>query len=146
MSNFADQYSATHTLSESQTDQLEVLFQKQWWSGGRSADDVRRLLRHSNVVFGIIDNATQELVAFARVLTDTVIKAWIFDVIVHEDHRGTGLGTKLMEQILAHPEIKAVRHVELYCRSEKLEFYQRHGFSADLGDVNLMRRLQPDLG
>ena len=28
------------------------------------------------------------LVGFARVLTDTVYKALIFDVIIHPDHRG----------------------------------------------------------
>ncbi|WP_417714868.1 GNAT family N-acetyltransferase [Pseudoalteromonas obscura] len=55
-----------------------------------------------------------ELVGFARVLSDFIYKAVIFDVIVAPDERGKGLGITLMELIKHHPKLNKVLHFELY--------------------------------
>lgn len=98
------------------------------------------MLQHSDFVFAIAATDTQELLAFARVLTDRVFKALVLDVIVHPDQRSTGLGSLLMEHIIAHPVLSRVRHIELYCLPEHHAFYRRHGFSSEIGKLRLMRR------
>lgn len=128
-------------LSAGQTAQLLALYQNEWWSKGRSLAETQAMLEHSDFIFGMWDSMAQQLLAFARVLTDHVFKALILDVIVHPDHRGAGLGAALMENILQHPVLSKVPHVELYCLPERVKFYERLGFTSDLGTLKFMRRI-----
>ena len=133
--------SLIHQLNGDQVRQLHALFQNEWWTKGRSLEDVQTMLEHSNYVFGCCDNGSKKLVGFARVLTDRVFKAFIFDVIVHPDFRGRGIGKLLMDAILEHPQFSRVKHIELYCRPEMIPYYQRWGFTDEIGDIRLMRRV-----
>ncbi|MGH9794915.1 MAG: GNAT family N-acetyltransferase [Candidatus Acidiferrales bacterium] len=125
--------------AEIQLADLMALYANEWWTDKRTAEDVRRMLAHTDFVFGFTEEPTGKLVAFARVLTDRVYKALVLDVIVAPAHRGTGLGRKLMEALLAHPELQAVRHWELYCKPEMMPLYRKWGFTSELGGVNFMR-------
>jgi GNAT superfamily N-acetyltransferase len=136
-------YPVVNTLSEAQILQLHALYQQEWWSVGRSLEDVRAMLDHC-LVFGVVHPGSQDLLAFARVLTDRDFKAFLFDVIVHPDHRSEGVGTFLLRQIVQHPELANVRHIELYCLPERAAFYRRHDFDTDLGEILLMRRTNPE--
>ena len=109
-------------------------------SKGRSLEDVRTMLAHCDFVFGVVARDSPKLLGFARVISDGVYKAFIFDVIIHPEHRSEGLGTFLMESLMAHPVLSRVRHIELYCLPERVPFYERHGFSAEVGEIVLMRR------
>lgn len=133
-------YRVVNALSEAQTEQLHTLYQREWWSAGRSLADVRTMLQRCDFIFGVTDPASRQLLAFARVLTDHVFKAVLFDVIVHPDHRSAGLGSFLISHITAHPVLSRVRHIELFCRPELEAFYRRHGFTAELGELIQMRR------
>lgn len=120
--------------------QLHALYQQAWWTRGRSLEETRRGLAGSQICLGLLD-AQDNLGGFARVLTDYVFKALIFDVMVREELRGQGLGDALMARIESHDKLRGVRHLELYCLPEMQVFYARRGFSADLGGVALMRRM-----
>jgi predicted GNAT family N-acyltransferase len=98
------------------------------------------MLQHTDLVVGACTDPGDQLVGFTRVLTDRVYKALIFDVIVAEGHRKTGLGRSLIEYVLDHPMLADVRHLELYCRPELIPFYEQWGFTAALPGVNLMRK------
>ena len=69
-----------------------------------------------------------------------MFRAFIFDVIVAADHRGSGLGHRLMTELLAHPMLRDVELVELYCRPELVAFYESLGFTTPDSAVVLMRR------
>ena len=127
-------------IHERQIQELHTLYQGEWWTRGRSVNDVKTMLEHSNFVFALCDGSDGRLVAFARVLTDMVFKALVFDVIVAPDRRDEGLGRRLMEHILQHPDLKNVTHIELYCLPELVSFYEKLGFSTDVSGVSLMRR------
>src|SRR5262249_19709448 len=119
---------------------LHQLYQKEWWTKGRTLGDVRRMLDHSDYIFGLSEPESMNLVGFARVLTDRVFKVFIFDVIVAAQYRDHGLGRLIMDQILQHPDLLSVKHFELYCLPELIPFYERCGFSADVGAIVLLRR------
>jgi GNAT superfamily N-acetyltransferase len=133
-------YSIICTLNEAQVLELHALYQGEWWTTGRTLEDVRTMLQHTDFVFGVIDSDSAKLLAFARVLTDRVYKAFLYDVIVHPDVRAAGLGTFLMQHIMEHPVLSKVRHFELYCLPERVPFYERHGFTCGIGKPLLMRR------
>ena len=126
-------------LTEAQQDDLHRLYQHEWWTDDRSRNDIPQLLKHSDEVLGLVDSETDELVAFARVLTDYTYKALIFDVIVARSHRGEDLGNELMERILSHPRLAGVEHFELYCLGELTSFYEKWNFTDELGDLRMMR-------
>lgn len=111
-----------------------------WWATRRTPPDVDAMLAGSDVVVGMIEQGSNRLVGFARAITDGVYLAVVLDVIVAEDHRGRGLGKRLMDEILARPEIRNVGSIELVCQPELVPFYQRWGFTDRVGRSLLMRR------
>ena len=121
--------------------QLHELYQHEWWTKDRTRDEVERILDGTTYVFGVCASADNRLVRFARVLTDSVFKALIFDVIVAEPHRHTEVGARLMNAILEHPLLRAVRHLELYCLPEMMAFYEKWRFSTQVSGVTYMRRV-----
>lgn len=133
-------YQQIERLTDAHIEQLVALYQHEWWTRGRSLDDTRKMLAHTGIVIGFVEPESQRLVAFARVLTDAVYKAVIFDVIVDGAHRGSGLGRALMDAIVTHPHLRAVRHLELYCKPELMPLYHKWGFTSELGDLKFMRR------
>ena len=123
-------------------EQLWRLYQGESWSRGRKLADVRRVVEHSDLIFAFCEPETGRLVAFARVLTDFVYKAVVFDVIVERRHRDLGLGRALLEAIISHPALLFVEHIELSCRDEMVPFYKKWGFTADSRKIRLLRRAQ----
>lgn len=127
-----------HQLTEQQVHQLHQLYQNEYWSKGRSLEETFRCVQGSSILFAVIEAGN--LLAFARVVTDYVFKAFIFDVIVSEQLRTKGVGKQIVESILNHPELKKVKHIELYCLPELFSFYSQFGFTQDLASMQLMRR------
>jgi hypothetical protein len=134
------EFETIQSLTDPQVIQLHELYRSEWWSGGRRLEDVRRLIENSRFIFGICDSRSKRLVAFARVLTDGIFKALIFDVIVAQDFRDLGLGGRLLDSVLAHPGLQGVKQFELYCLPELVPYYERWGFSTEVGGVVLMRK------
>jgi GNAT superfamily N-acetyltransferase len=128
-------------LSEHHIAQLHGLYQREWWSRGRTLEATRRGVSGSQVVIGLVDES-DNLVGFTRVITDYTFKALVFDVIVAAGARGRGLGTRLLDLVVAHEALRDVRHIELYCLPELADFYVPLGFSADVGNIRLMRRIR----
>lgn len=127
-------------LTPGEVDQLTDLFQQEWWTKGRQKADVERLMAQAGPVFAFIDPLNGELVAFARAMTDGVYKAMIFDIIVKETWRNTGLGRLLMDTVMNDPMLARVKHRELYCLEEMLPFYEKWGFTAHLPGLFFMRQ------
>jgi len=127
-------------LTDDHVDDLLRLYRNEWWTAEREREDVVQMLDGSDEVVAFVDRDSGGLVAFARVLTDYAYKALVLDVIVAESHRGEGLGDRLLEALVDHPRLADVEHVELYCLGEMVAFYERWGFTDDLGDLRLMRR------
>ncbi|MBE0483846.1 MAG: GNAT family N-acetyltransferase [Bacterioplanes sp.] len=125
-------------LSEEQVKQLHQLYQTVWWAKGRSLEDTQKCVAGSQICIGLVDS-NENLIGFTRILTDYIYKALLFDVIVCESHQGIGLGRKLVSLVKEHEQLQAVKHFELYCLAELEGFYEGHGFTAAMGDLQLMR-------
>ena len=122
--------------------QLLELYRSAWWTAQRQPAAVERMLGESDVVVGLVDRDSDELVGFARAITDRTFLAVVLDVIVEPGHRGQGLGARLMDELLARPELADVDSIELVCQPELIEFYARWGFTDAVGRSLLMRRTQ----
>jgi GNAT superfamily N-acetyltransferase len=82
--------------------------------------------------FGIYERfeASEDIIqlGFARVITDKVSFSFICDVVVDPDMRGQGVGTKLMECIVAHPDVK--KTITILGTKQAWLFYEKFGFHA----------------
>ncbi|TQR19117.1 GNAT family N-acetyltransferase [Psychrobacillus vulpis] len=132
-------YRTVEELEENHLNDLLNLFKNEWWTQNRQLSDIRKMVDNSTVVIGLVHNETEELFGFARVMTDTVYRALIFDVIAKENYRNKGVGAILMNAILEHPYVRDVERVELYCPDRLVGYYEKFGFSTDVNGSNLMR-------
>lgn len=133
-------FAQINRLDAGQIAELHALYQNEWWTKGRTLADTQRMLRHCDIIIAFCETESKKLAAFSRVLTDYLYKAFIFDVIVAAPYRSTGLGRKLIEAIVHHPDLKNVKHLELYCLPELVPFYRKWGFTEELGELFLMRK------
>lgn len=128
------------SVPPTQLGQLKDLYASTWWAASRSVEEIESLLAGSSAVVGLLDVETDQLIGFTRVLTDGRVVALVLDVIVHPEVRRTGLGDRLMREVLALPELAKVGSIELVCQPELVEFYARFGFTVNVGGSRLMRR------
>jgi predicted GNAT family N-acyltransferase len=133
-------FEAIERLNIDQIEDLYRLYQAHWWSKGRKKADIERMLKHSDLIVAFCEPNSKRLIAFSRILTDYVYRASIFDVIVEASYRGNGLGRILMDTIVNHQDLKSVERLDLVCLPEMIPFYQKWGFTDDVGNLRLMRR------
>lgn len=119
---------------------LQQLYQETWWASHRTLPDIARMLQHTDFVFGLCEGQTQTLVGFARVLSDRTYRATIWDVMVASAYRGRGLGRRLLEAIVNHPELREVESMQLGCLADMVDFYSQFGFTDTTGSTVTMRR------
>jgi ribosomal protein S18 acetylase RimI-like enzyme len=94
-----------------------------------SRANLERAIENS-VCVGVYDRDGVQL-AFARAVSDLATYAYLTDVIVAEDARGRGLGSWMVETIVAHPDFQELRRIALLTRDAQ-GLYERFGFSTDM--------------
>jgi predicted GNAT family N-acyltransferase len=117
------------SLGSADAPELQSLYDTYDWWADRDEENVERALRATDEAVALRDAKTGELVAAARVLTDYTYYAMVFDVIVHADRRGEGLGRELVAAVVAHPPLAGVTPT-LLAREGLVEFYESCGFEA----------------
>src|SRR5215470_4501102 len=84
-------------------DKLCELLGKSYWANNRKRETTIKAIENS-ICVGIY--LKEEMVGFARVVTDYATMYWLADVIIDEKHQKNGLGKKLMESITGMEELK----------------------------------------
>jgi ribosomal protein S18 acetylase RimI-like enzyme len=118
-----DNYLLTDDSARLDLDAVCALLQSTYWAAQRSRATIQASLRHS-LNFSLFRGGIQ--VGFARVVTDYATHGYLCDVIIAEGHRGRGVGTWMLRQILDHPALAGCR-IDLFTRDAQ-EFYRRLGF------------------
>jgi ribosomal protein S18 acetylase RimI-like enzyme len=109
--------------------QLQALFKLgAFWATERNTEDLNIAIENSEPVISVWDN--QKLVGFARATSDGIYRATIWDVVIHPEYRGAGLGRKLVETVLSHPRMNRVERVYLTTTHQQ-SFYERIGFETN---------------
>ena len=116
---------------------------RSYWSPGIPIEVVERALRQS-LCFGVYESAGGAQVGLARVVTDYATFAYLCDVYVLEEHRGHGLGKRMMRELMAHPALSGARRVMLATRDAH-GLYAGFGFLEAGAAKNLMEIVRPDI-
>jgi GNAT superfamily N-acetyltransferase len=118
------------------------LSEESYWAPGIPRDVVERSITGA-LNFGIY-HETQGQVGFARVISDHATFAYLADVFVLESHRGQSLSKRLMETILAHPQLQGLRRWMLATRDAH-GLYEQFGFTLPKVAGRIMERTDPDI-
>lgn len=105
-------------------DAVHAFLTTSYWAEGIPRETVERSLENS-LCFGLYEGDRQA--GLARVVTDRVTFAYLCDVYVLPELRGRGLGTWLMECVMAHPDFQGLRRFSLVTRDAH-ELYRPFGF------------------
>jgi predicted GNAT family N-acyltransferase len=132
------EYKVIKKLNKKQVKDLHKLYKNEWWTKDRSKKEIKKMLKHTDIVIGVV-NKKGKLIAFARVLSDFVFKAEIYDVIVDKKYRGLGLGELLLTKIIKHKKLKEIKQFNLQCLDELEPFYKKFGFKR-VDNLVYMRR------
>lgn len=84
------------------------------------------VLEKSYAHYSILEQ--QELIAFARVISDGAIYALIVDVMVHPTFQTRGVGTKMLEFVLEDLKLEGIRSVNVIFDAKLEKFYESLGF------------------
>ena len=132
-------YDISTDPSRLQLDTIHAYLTRSYWSPGVPKDVVARGIANS-LCFGIYQGEAQ--LGFARVITDKASFAYLADVYVLEEHRGQGLSKRLLEQILAHPDLQGLRRV-LLATADAHGLYAQFGFKALAAPDRMMEIRNP---
>jgi GNAT superfamily N-acetyltransferase len=125
------------------------LSEHSYWARGIPRDVVARSIANS-LCFGLyasgkgMQSPARRQVGFARVATDRATFAYLADVFVLPEHRGQGLSKRLMEAVLAHPDLQGLRRWML-ATADAHELYRQYGFTALSQPDRFMQRHNPDV-
>jgi ribosomal protein S18 acetylase RimI-like enzyme len=107
-------------------DAVKALWDQVPWARGRDPESIMRALLGSSLVVTAWDE--DRLVGTARVVTDGVYYATIWDVIVDQQYQGQGIGTRLTEAAVEPFRGRGFKYIALFAAEGKAGFYERLGF------------------
>ena len=115
------------------------LANESYWVPGISRLNVEKCIKNSLCFGGYLDGRQ---IAFARVVTDFVRYAHLLDLFVLREFRSRGIAKLLMENILAHPELRTIVRYTLGTQDAH-DLYARYGFAAPANPERQMELLRP---
>ena len=120
---------------------IHAYLTQSYWSPGIPRTTVERTVEGS-LCIGVYHRSQQ--VGFARIITDKATFAFLADVFILEPHRGKGLSKRLMELIVAHPDLQSLRRIMLGTKDAH-GLYRQFGFTELRDPSRVMEKLRPDV-
>lgn len=95
-----------------------------YWGIGRSREVMVKAMDNSAYCFGVYHecNGERKQIGFARIVSDLTTFGYIADVFILNSYRGKGIGKWLIQTIVNHPEIKALKRITLFTNTP--DFYK----------------------
>jgi len=117
-------------------EKLQVLFnQNTFWAKDRSIDQIKKMLRNSNVIITLWYE--KNLVGFGRATTDQIYRAVLWDIVVSRNLQRAGLGKIIVEELLKDKKIYSAEKIYLMTTDSK-DFYKQLGFKVNTNQTLMM--------
>lgn len=116
------------------------LSEESYWAQNRTREQTETAIKNS-LCFGVYNG--ENLIGFARVVTDFATFAYLGDVFILEDFRGLGLSKWLMQVIINHPDLQGFRRWILATKDAH-SLYEKFEFSALRFPERWMEKTAPD--
>jgi len=117
--------------------------EQSYWAQGRTRARQDAAIDGSRN-FGVYSTASNQQVAYARMITDGVTFAWLCDVFVDPEFRGLGIGEMLIAEIVEDCRPLGLRRISL-ATADAHGLYAKFGFTPLASAEGWMERLdQPN--
>jgi GNAT superfamily N-acetyltransferase len=133
-------YEIANDVKRFDVDAIHAFLSRSYWSPGVPKVIVERAIANS-LCFGVLRGTEQ--VGFGRVVTDRATFAYLADVYILEEHRGKGLSKRLMEAVVAHPDLQGLRRM-LLATNDAHTLYARYGFKSLAAPERMMEIHRPN--
>jgi predicted GNAT family N-acyltransferase len=120
--NFGE-YKFSDNKSLISIDKVCELLGNSYWANNRKKEVTIKAIENS-LCIGIY--LKDEMIGFARIVTDYATMYWLCDVIIDEKYRKNGLGTKLIEIITKMKELDGM--FGILATSDAHGLYEKYGF------------------
>jgi GNAT superfamily N-acetyltransferase len=134
-------YEITTDKSKLDLEVIHEFLKNSYWSPGIPRETLAKAMEQS-LCFGVLQSGV--LVGFARVISDYATFAYLADVFVLESHRGKGLSKRLMEAVIADPQLQGLRRFLLATRDAH-GLYAQFGFKPLAAPPRFMEINRPDI-
>ncbi len=134
-----DEFTISTDRDRIDIDVVHGFLKRSYWAAERPIETIRRTIEHS-IPFGVFRG--DEMIGFARVVTDYGTIAYVADVFILEPYRGRGLSKRLMHAMLDHPELQVMRRWLLATRDAH-GLYTQFGFTDLLNPTRWLERRDP---
>lgn len=116
-----------------------ALFETTGWNAVYKVglDELSKALNNSWYV--VTAYQRNELVGIGRVVSDGVLYAMIYDIIVKPSYQGMGIGTTILNKLIEKCRSAGVRDIQLFSAKGKAQFYSKRGFVERPADAPGMR-------
>ncbi len=127
---FASTVSITYLSIPPEQNDLYALFLTTGWNVkyGLNPQELHYAFMRSWFVQSAYDG--DRLVGLGRIICDGVVHALILDLIVLPEFQFQGIGTRILEKLVAKCQEHNIRDIQLFCAQNKREFYSKRGFWA----------------
>jgi len=97
----------------------------------RSEKKWKEILSKSSFVYTILDG--KKLIGMGRLVEDGIM-CMLYDVVVHKDYQGQGIGRLIMNKLIEQTKGKKYCSIALFAEKDKVKFYKKLGFKiTDVG-------------
>jgi GNAT superfamily N-acetyltransferase len=125
---------AFHTERLIDAHAVRVLYDVVNWWPHRLPDAIAQMLQR-DLAIGAWDN--DQLIGFARAVTDGYFRAYIEDMVVHPLYHRQGLAIQMLTQLI--DVLSHIETISLFCTPEVVGLYEQLGFKARRSQVVMHR-------
>ena len=106
-------------------EEVERLLKMTYWADMRPIEKIRKSMDNSEC-YGLFIEGIDQLVGFARVITDYATTYYLCDVIIDNEYQHNGLGKALVSYIASMPEYAELRG--LLVTKDAHGLYEKYGY------------------
>jgi aralkylamine N-acetyltransferase len=121
-------------------DVLELYRLQGWWGPPTDHDPqlAEAIIRGSHCFF--IATHEGRLVGMGRTISDRASDAYIQDLTVRPEFRGKGIGTRMVNELIARLKRDGLGWIGLVAEAGTWDFYRRAGFAEMPGSVLMLKK------
>ncbi|MBT4077715.1 MAG: GNAT family N-acetyltransferase [Gammaproteobacteria bacterium] len=93
-----------------------------------SAEQLEQAVKNSFSVISVYEN--NQLIGFGRIVSDGVVYATIYDVIVSPNWQKQGIGSTIVRKLVSQCEFNDIRSIHLFAAKGAENFYKNLGFAS----------------
>ena len=125
----------TYSTNLPPADKYFELFETTGWNEKYklTPDELAQAVSNSQFTVSAYDE--NRLVGFGRIVTDGILHAMIYEMIIHPDYQRKGIGAEILKLLLDKCKKDNIRDIQLFCAKGKRAFYEKYEFEARPDDA-----------